>query len=291
MFSILWILKKISLILLCFFFLACTKQEIKLNDGNTAPNERPITLELKKNYINRLYIGLLGRKSLNSEEQAGLQILDTEASRSDRRWLIASIIEQEDFVYNLFNTQSSDILAGIDTSVIDDDIAEIQRNLMFVSGGVRDYYLTQLARLEALNAVFPAMLNDSLGLKEMHQRMVNTPYYDDLNMGTENFVVSCFQSFFSRYPTNVELENASDMVDGVSAILFLEAGNHKEDFIHIFFNSNEYFEGQVRYYYQKFLFREPSTFESQRDADLYRADEDFKNFLLILLSSDEYFYN
>lgn len=291
MFSILWILKRISLILLLLLCWGCTKQEVKLNDGNTAPNERPITQELKKNYINRLYIGLLGRKSLSSEEQAGLQILGTDASRSDRRWLIASILDQSDFVYNLFNTQSADLIAGIDTNIIQDDIADIQRNLLVVTGDVRDYYLNQLYRLEALNEIFPALLKDSLGLKEMHQRMVNTPYYDDLNMGTENFVVSCFQSFFSRYPTNVELENASDMVEGVSAILFLQGGSHKEDFIDIFFNSNEYFEGQVRYYYQKFLFREPSTFESQRDADLYRADEDFKNFMLTLLSSDEYFYN
>lgn len=285
-------MKRISLLSLCLLIiLSCTKQELKLNDGNIAPNERPITQELKKNYINRLYIGLLGRKSLSSEEQAGLQILDSDANRSDRRWLIASIVDQPEFVYNLFNTQSSELIAAIDTGTIADDIADVQRNLAFASGDLRDYYLAQLYRLQALEDIFPALLADSLGLKELHQRMVNTPYYDDLNMGTENFIVSCFQSFFSRYPTNVELGNASDMVDGVSAILFLEAGSHKEDFIDIFFNSNEYFEGQVRNYYQKFLFREPSTFESQRDADLYRADENFKNFLLILLSSDEYFYN
>ena len=89
----------------------------------------------------------------------------------------------------------------------------------------------------------------------------------------------------------MELDQASDMVHGFSAILFLQVGSHKEDFLEIFFSSPEYFEGQIRYYYQRFLFREPSTYESQRDASTYAANEDFKAFLMSILSSDEYFYN
>lgn len=270
---------------------SCSKQELQINSGNTAPNERPITLELKKNYINRAYISLLGRKSLPSEEDHHLNRMGESADLNSRRSVISSILSKTDFVYNSFNVQSGDLLGGVDTSLVFDNLRDLYDLLPGSSGPTRDYYLREIARLESLTAVFEGMLKDSLGLKHLHQRMVNTEYYDDINMGTENFVVSCFQNFLFRYPSNIELENSKDMINGSQSILFLQAGSSKAEFIDIFFNSQEYFEGQVRYYYQRYLFREPSTYESQRDASQYASDEDYKAFLISIFSSDEYFFN
>ena len=39
-------------------------------------------------------------------------------------------------------------------------------------------------------------------------------------MGTENFVVSIYQHFYHRYPTDHELEQASDMVDRQWGLLY-----------------------------------------------------------------------
>ena len=60
---------------------------------------------------------------------------------------------------------------------------------------------------------------------------VSPEIYDEINMGTENFVVSIFQNFFHRYPTAAELYSASNMVDGNQSTIFNTNGSSKKDFI------------------------------------------------------------
>ena len=110
-------------------------------------------------------------------------------------------------------------------------------------------------------------------------------------MGTENFVVATFQNFLFRYPTNVELDNAKTMVDGLPASLFLLSGNSKADFIDIFFDSDDYFEGQVISLYHKYLFRDPDTEEMYRLTTEYFQSHNYQDLQLSILTSDEYFFN
>lgn len=271
--------------------MACSKQEIRVQTGNAPAQERPINTELKKNYLNRVFITLLGRKSLDQEEIQYLQILGDSAKRESREIILDSIMQKEDFYYNLFHSHSADILANVDTAELFSDLATMRNQLQQATGNFRLYLLREIPRLENLVDLFPRLVADSAGLKEMHQLMVNTPYYDEINMGTENFVVACFQNFLLRYPSQMELENASDMVNGSSAQLFLQSGSHKEDFIEIFFNSPEYFEGQVRYHYLRYLFREPSPYELNQELQAYSSTEDYRNLIKKIIASDAYFYN
>jgi hypothetical protein len=124
--------------------------------------------------------------------------------------------------------------------------------------------------------------------REMLIRCVNNYFYDQVNMGTENFVISTFQNFLFRYPDSTELSRAKLMVDGLSSTSFFQIGQTKYDYIHIFFNSTDYYEGQVRYVFKKYLFREPSPAEIAYYADMYKSSNSFKNMLKEILSLDEY---
>jgi hypothetical protein len=128
---------------------------------------------------------------------------------------------------------------------------------------------------------------------DLHKLVVNNFIYDQVNMGTENFVVSAFQNYLMRYPTTPELTSAKQMIEydpqaTTSPVLFLQLGSSKDDFLSIFFDCAEFYEGQVRTQFMRFLFREPKTEEMAAQTSLYKTSHDFKALQRYILSSNEY---
>ena len=150
------------------------------------------------------------------------------------------------------------------------------------------YFAENLARMLKLQEVLPGLGNGTISNIEMHKRMVNNNFYDEINMGTENFVVSMFQSFMQRYPTLSELENGKLMVNDNNASLFFIAGNGKEDFINIFIGSDEYFTGQTNILFNRYLFRDPTSEESINFSIDYINSQDYKLLQRRILSSNEF---
>jgi hypothetical protein len=107
-------------------------------------------------------------------------------------------------------------------------------------------------------------------------------------MGTENFVVSTYQNFLFRYPSDAELAAGKTMVDGNTAVVFLELGQTKTDYVNIFFDSNDFYEGQVRLMFNRFLFREPTSAETAFYADIYKTNGNFTELQSAVFSMDEY---
>tara|TARA_B110000902_G_C13886904_1_gene428978 strand:- start:246 stop:611 length:366 start_codon:yes stop_codon:yes gene_type:complete len=118
--------------------------------------------------------------------------------------------------------------------------------------------------------------------------MVNNNFFDEINMGTENFVIAMFQHFLLRYPTQAEVENASDMVNDGNATVFFETGNGKDDFINIFFASDEYYTGQTNILFNRYLFRNPTSEESVNYSLDYINTGDYKLLQKRVLSNNEF---
>ena len=97
-----------------------------------------------------------------------------------------------------------------------------------------------------------------------------------------------FQYFLFRYPTDEELAQSTLIVDGFEGVVFLQTGYVKNDIINIFFGCNNYFEGQVRDLYLKYLFREPTSIEMSDKATIYKNTLDYKALQKAILSTDEY---
>ena len=73
----------------------CTKTEEVLVPGNLAPPDNTIENVIKENYVNKLYINLLGRKATDTEYTAGLALLNkNNLATADRRTLINSVFSQ-----------------------------------------------------------------------------------------------------------------------------------------------------------------------------------------------------
>jgi hypothetical protein len=148
--------------------------------------------------------------------------------------------------------------------------------------------LAEIARLEELINTPQDVAAGNLSMAQLHKRLVNNLFYDELNMGSFNLVVSLYNHFLFRDPTEAETQDGITMVDGLTSVVFYTSGSTKDEFIDIFFTSNDYYEGTVRELFYRYLFREPTTEELNYHTVNYKASDDFQELQKAILSLDEF---
>jgi hypothetical protein len=287
-------LNRIILIITVFLLVlqSCKKEEFRQVNisGNQAPPDSTISSLTKENYVNKVYISLLGRKPTSAEASSGLAILNKNSlSTANRNELVDEVIAKPGYNQRLYEIASLDLLESNDTAIITERIY-VYLFLLTDStyASIWDLLNFEISRLQPLKTI-PADLNSgTLDVIGMHRRLVNNTFYDEINMGTENFVVSMFQHFMDRYPTSAELEEGTKIVDGLTGVLFFQTGNSKDNFMDIMFDTDNYFESQVRELYLRYLFREPTSKEMTDLAISYKSDKNYKSLQKTILSLDEY---
>ncbi len=253
-------------LLFLFFILiisSCTKFEDVIVDGNTHPNDPTIENTVIENYVNKLYISTIGREPTKIEFDDNFETLrEANLSQQSREIVIDKVLDKAEYFNNLFKIESANILNGVDTAMINERYYLYKYFLMNASGFDSIYIGYEFERLSVLKQALPDFNAGIITNTELYKRMVNNNFFDEINMGTENFVVAMFQHFLLRYPTGAEVENAKTMVDDGNATVFFETGNGKDDFISIFFSSDEYYTGQTSILFNRYLFRNPSSEDS-----------------------------
>lgn len=270
--------------------MSCSKQKEVLVTDNTAPPDATISQITVESYVNRAYISVLGRKADPTEFSASEAMLRANnLSQENRETFLESILGTEEYYYNLFDVGRSLVLNAVDTISFVEQVALF--NLLLQDPQYQDLYpiLTdERDRMQLVLDIPRNLIAGSIDEVEMHRRMAHNYVYDQFNMGTQNFVISIFQNFLLRYPTSDELVRSELMVDGFPSQIFLESGRSKIEFLDIFFASGDYYEGQVRDVFSRFLFREPATEEIETYSIAYRNSRDYGAMLKAVLSLDEY---
>lgn len=279
------------LLMLGLFLMACQPETevIRIPDNDVLPDET-VPVVLQENYINKLYIGLLGRKPAEAELQQILATLGrNNAALEDRKLIIASIIESDGFNRRMYDVGRAEMLNNLDTADITFQIAVFSELL---NDPQYQQFLpllhAEIDKLVQLKKLPQELLAGQVGRIEMHRRMAYNSFYDEINMGSQNFILSVFEYFLGRYPTESEEETAINMVDGFGGILFGQEGNSKADFLDIFLSSTDYFEGQVIDVYNDFLLRDPLSVEMSTAAQIYKQTQDYGEMLKEVLSQDEF---
>lgn len=277
-------------LLLIFSLLACTKEEINLIDGNTAPSDPTISNNTKNNYINKIFIKLLDRKADSVEFNAALNLLNEDpGSQSKRKEVLNLVKANPEYSHVIWKNIRELLLDGIDTAEINDEYGDLKDDWSTATGSAKDALEYEWKRLEFILDGAEKFEAKTSSWEDLQKAACNNLIYDDINMGSENFVVSVFQSLLNRYPTIEELDAAKDMVDGRPAILFLQTGQTKSDFLDIFFSVRSYQEGQVSLLFNDNLFRSPTSSELIEYTNFYIYKNDFESLLLEVLSSATYF--
>ena len=268
---------------------SCTKVEEVIVDGNTHPIDPTIENMIIENYVNKLYISTIGREPTIIEFDSDYGILRaSNMNQESREEVINGILTKDEYNNNLFKLESEHLLLGLDTADINQNIHVLNVLISTAQGLELLYFEDALEKMLKLQEVLPGLSNGTISTFEMHKRMVNNNFYDEINMGTENFVVSMFQSFMQRYPTLSELENGKLMVNDNNASIFFIPGNGKVDFINIFIESDEYYTGQTNILFNRYLFRDPTSEESVNYSLDYINSQDYKLLQRRVLSTNEF---
>ena len=269
--------------------LSCTEKETIFEkehqnviiDGNEVPPYNGVTTVQIQAYVNKIYIDLLGREAINNEmEDAINDLKDGELSTQAREDLINALMDTDEYFDRFYEIYFSTILPGVTGQAIlgQIDLYSFQQYQYEQAG---DTILAQLLQPEidkllALSGLRDAYQQGTIDISEFMGVLVNNYFYDQINMGSENFVLACFEHFFSRYPTDAELQNGVTMVDGFPAQLLLQDGNSKNDFIEITTHDTEFFQGLVIDIYNQLLARLPNSAEMSLAAQMLEGDMDYQ---------------
>ena len=150
------------------------------------------------------------------------------------------------------------------------------------------YLQYETDRLIAMRNAYADYISNRIELKDLQSRMCNNYIYDQINMGSANFVISTFQHLINRNPTSEEQSSGISMIDGNNSVLFLLSGSSKDDYLNIFTTSSNYFEGQVVFMFLRYLNRTPTTVEMSDGTKKYSTTSDCTTVLRDILSSDEF---
>jgi hypothetical protein len=270
--------------------LSCNKTEEKIIPDNNPPADNTIPASLRINFINKVYISLIGREPETAEfNAADLTLRNSNFSSASRKTIVQEILNQDAFLDREFEIYRNDLMSGVDTAEISELITTFEF-LLTNSTYMQHWPLIEIekARLISLRNVGSELKNGTISLIEMQRRCVDNFYFDQLNMGSLNFVIACFQNLLLRNPTQFEQTEGVKMLDGFNGILFLQTGESKAQFQQIFFQSDDYFAGQIKLNYLRFMLRLPSSEEEVLYSSRLKSDGNIKTILIDLLSSDEY---
>ena len=267
---------------------SCTKDRII--EDNVAPPDPTVENITKENYVNRAYIAILGRKATPSEFTSAYNLVDAgNLSKASRRAVVDLALLNDEYYDNLYFQAKSRLLAGADTTAIASKIFVLQ---ILLTDPLYQLFWPQIQEgindLQALLDCPDDLKAGILDVTGMHRRMVDNPIYDDLNMGSQNFVISTFQNFLLRYPTTYELTQGILIVDGFNGIIFLTDCSSKNEYLDTFFASTDYFEGQVLDLFGRFLYRTPTSIEMAELSQAFKLSGDYEALLKSVLTTDEY---
>ncbi len=282
---------------------SCNDAEIIPN--NDAPYYGEIPTILLENYVNRIYIDLIGREPLDEEMINDVQYLrDSNVTIESRDSLLYKLqfdttyIEGDSsykhaYFHRIYETVKVRLLEGASNTYISADL-----NMWwgaYVQDSINDNLLSankKLLEYHTLNNVLKSELeyyNNEIEINEMHRRMIYNSVYDKINMNTFNFINAVFDNLLFRFPTQYEFDEAYTMIEINSAQIVLNvSGNNKEDFCYIITDSREFYEGMIIWAYHSLLARDPSTQEIDILMQNFYENHDFQWVQRQIMQTNEY---
>lgn len=273
-----------------FLLSGCTEYEEVVVPGNMAPPDPTVSLSIYEDYINRAYILTMGREPDTAELSHDLEILHRGSlSAASRDTFTTGVFADADYRTHEYEDNHFELLRETDSMNM---IIMLYNYDLFLADTANallwSYAQWQRDRLQLASDARKDFVNGTINLKEVHHRLVNNLFYDELNMGSQNFVLGVFQQLINRTPTQSELAAGVAMIDGNNSVLFLQGGDSKDDFLSIVFNSLNYYEGQVIKSYQKYLLRTPSTYEMDNATRNYAITQDYVKVQRDIIRTNEF---
>lgn len=294
-----------GLLLAVALCVAGCKKEVEVVPDNQPPDYSGVATVITSNYVNRLFIDLLGREPLDAEMAAEVAVLEASGLSADARAALVNklmtstaFLGDDSSYSNKYYIRQIELyrarcLEGVSDEFIEGAIGTAQQNALAdsLAGNIAGANASnlELQRLLALKSARWEYRDGTIGIQEVMRRMVFNSIYDQINMNSFNFINATFDNLLLRFPTEAEFDQAYSMVDGnAAAVLFGQSGQNKSDYAHIVTHTAEFDEGMIRWCYRTFLGREPSTSEVYVSLAEFRVDHDLQRVQRRILTTDEY---
>ena len=296
---------RISYICLLALGLFACKKDADIISNNNAPYYAEIPTILLENYVNRIYIDLIGREPLDNEMLNDVQYLrDADITLESRDSLLYKLQFDTTFIegdssykfayfHRMYDMVKVRLLEGASNAYIGQDLYVYYQSYVVdsVNGNMLDAN-KKLLEYHKLNNVLISELqyyNGIIEINEMHRRMIYNSVYDKINMNTFNYINATFDNLLFRYPTQYEFNEVYLMInDNTAQIVLGSSGNNKENFSSIICTSREFYEGVIIWAYGTLLAREPSTQEIDFLMQSFYQNHDFQWVQRQIMKTDEY---
>lgn len=280
------------LLFFCIIILGagCNKKEEIIIPGNNPPADTTLPSGIEENFVNKAYITLLGREPSAEELASSLTILyQSSFSGSARAQVAGQILDNPEFYTREYDLARASLLNNLDTFQIADVINTfnylLEREDQQAIWPLVQY---ELQRAERLRDAPGRLRAGEISIAQLHRICIDNFFYDDINMGSLNFVISSFQHFMLRNATEAEQREGVKIVDGFPGILFLKVTEGKQGYLDVFFASQDYYEGQVKSLFNRFIFRNPNTEEMVKLGSRYKESGDYKELVKTIISGAEF---
>ena len=301
--------KKIYIILVIITTVfSCKKEE-------TIPNNKPpyydeISTMLIENYVNRIFIDLIGREPLDIEMEEEVQYLrDNDLQMEYRDSLITKLMTNTSldtaigdsttiykvaYYHRTYDMCKARMIEGAANEYILQEISTLEQAILNDSlmGGNQqgiDQKRFEVNKLKKVISSEKEYMNGDIEINEVYARLLYNSVYDEINMNTFNFVNASFDDLFSRFPTAEEFDNGFNMIEKDEArLLFNLPGQNKGDYIEILTNSREFYEGMINWVYLSMLSRIPSTLEKGEIMETFFYQHNLQRLQKRVLMTDEY---
>ena len=261
--------------------------------GNHPPNYTGVPTIKVQLYVNKLYVDMLGREPTATELQTATdQLIAQQLTSGARGQVVDQLFGDTSYYRRLYELTSADFLNGSGNTQIDESTAQFQLALYLDSlnaDTLYDFvYRAELDRLGKLKSATQDLTTNAIDVNEYYRRFLDNYLYDQINMGSENFVKASFDDLFRRQPTTAELAAGVSMLDNAPGVLLLTDGNNKGDFMNIVTHADAFYEGLSRKIYLQLLLREPQSEELGAAVALVKPSADYKALQKQILTSTEY---
>lgn len=297
---------RILFISLIVFVSGCKKEpEEVVFTNNTIPDYSQVPRILIENYVNRLFIDLIGREPTDVEMQIEADAMRaSNASLDSRNAIVQKLMFNTDpregdgsyreaYIRKFYNDQKGRFLEGVSDDALNDEYW-VWRSLAVsdsIAGNMLGYslFMQEANKItDVLTSRLELQENEIL-FEEMCRRMMFNSIYDDINMNTFNFINASFDDCFGRFPTQAEYEGVEDAIEfNGSGALFGLSVNSKLQYLDVLVGSDEFDEGLVRWIYSSLLAREATSVEIFSAVGIYRTNSNFSAVQQSILISNEY---
>lgn len=285
---------------------SCKKEpeEVVFSNNDIAAYDQ-VPRILIENYVNRVFIDLIGREPTDLEMEAESNTLKAaNADVNSRVALVQKLMFNEDFVEGdgsyreaymrkFYEDQKGRFIDGASDANLWEDY-NVFRSIAIQDSLEGNFLVYEIVMIEA-NKVLDVIncreeLKDGeIDFREMCRRMMFNSIYDDINMNTFNFINATFDDCFGRFPTESEYFGVEDAIEfNGSGALFGQSVNSKPSYLNVLVNSNEFDEGYIRWVYAAYLSREATSNEVYINAPLFSAGTDYTLIQQKILISNEY---